>query len=88
MDIILEFIFELLVDASIEISSNKKINKIIRYPLMLFVILLFLSVIFIMLFLGFNLLKENIILGLLFIILGIVFLIGTVCKLKKLYLEK
>lgn len=39
LDELFEFILELVVEGSIEISKNKKINKWIRYPLIALIII-------------------------------------------------
>lgn len=58
-----------------EISSNKKISKWIRYPLILFIILFFSIVIIGLFVLGLIILKENILFGLFIIVLSLFMLI-------------
>ena len=88
MDLLLEFILELILEGSIEISSNKKIPKWIRYPLIFIITALFLTIIIGILFLGMYMSKENILLSILLIIISIFLLIGSIKKLKDMYIEK
>ena len=41
MDLLIEIILELILEGSIEISSNRKVPKWIRYPLILILTILF-----------------------------------------------
>lgn len=88
MEIIFELLLDLIVEGSIEITSNKKINKIIRYPLLIFIILFFITIIGGILLLGIVILKQNIILGIILILLSILLLVGSIIKFKSLYLKK
>jgi len=88
MEFLIECLIELLFEGSLEISSNKKISKFIRYPLIILILLFFLSVIFLFFLVSYLLFKENIMLSLLFLIIGIVFLVFTIIKFKKLYFDK
>ena len=88
MDLIFEIIFELIVEGSIEISSNKKISKFIRYPLIFLIVLFFGSIIFMLLYFGICGINKNLPMSLVLIALGLFFLIGSIIKFKKIYLEK
>lgn len=88
MEFLFEFIAELLLEGSIEISSNKKISKWIRYPLIVILILLFSVVIFGLLTLGIIILNKNILAGIFIIIVSIIMLIGSIIKFKNTYLKK
>lgn len=88
MEIIFEFILDLMVEAGIEASANKKVSKFIRYPLIAIIVLLFLIIIFGLLYFGIITLKENVPIGLIFIILSLVFSIFSVKKIRELYIEK
>ena len=59
MDFIIELVIELLLEGSIEISSNKKVSRWIRYPLILFIVTLFAGIILLMLYLSFSLLNKK-----------------------------
>lgn len=89
MEFVFEILLELILDGSFEISKNKKVSKIIRYPLIGFIILLFLGVTLLIFYTGILAYQKiNKICGILFIIIGIVFFVTSIIKFKKLYLEK
>lgn len=88
MDLAFEFIFELIVELGFEIACSKKVNKFIRYPILILYILFFNFVIFLMLFLGVSVLKDSLIGGIFIISLSLLLLTGSIFKIKKVYLEK
>ena len=88
MEIIVEFILELLLEGSIEVSRNIKVPKYIRYPLIFIISLLFLFVICIVILVGVLLLNESVIGGIIFILLGLFMLVSVIIKVKKMYLVK
>lgn len=88
MDDLLEFILELILEGTVEISKNNKITKWIRYPLIFIVSILFLAVILLILFIGISIYKESIALSIAFIILSIALLIGGIKKFKNTYINK
>lgn len=88
MEFLIELILELIFEGSMEISSNRKVPKIIRYPLIGLIFLCFLFVFGIILFVAIISYKENIIFSILFIIIDIFLVIGFIKKFKELYLSK
>ena len=88
MEFLIELVLELIFEGSMEISSNRKVPKIIRYPLIGLIFLLFLFVFGIILFVAIISYKESIILSILFIIIDIFLVIGFIKKFKELYLSK
>ena len=88
MDELIEFILELLLEGTVELSSNRKVPKYIRYPLIFLITLFLLAVIIGIFIIGILLIDENVLVGLLFIVLSIIFGIGSIKKFKKLYLQK
>jgi len=88
MEFLIELILELIFEGSMEISSNRKVPKIIRYPLIGLIFLCFLFVFGIILFVAIISYKESIILSILFIIIDIFLVIGFIKKFKELYLSK
>ena len=88
MEFLIEILLDLLLEGSIEISSDKKISKFIRYPLIVVIILFFAVVIFGILILGIASLNENIYLGLLLIIISLIMLISAIIKFRKIYIER
>ena len=88
MDIVFEIIIDLLISSSIEGSKSSKIPKPIRYLLLGIVILFFASVIGLIIFVGVDILKTNLIGGLVIIGFGILMLILSIIKFRQIYLEK
>ena len=88
MEFIIELLLDLILEGSIEISSNRKVPKWIRYPLIVLIILFFTIVIFGMLILGLIILKNNLYFGLLMILISIILLILGIKKYKIIYVEK
>ena len=88
MDIIFELILDLLLEGSLEICSNEKISKWIRYPLLIILTILLLSTIILTFILGILLYKTSIIFSVIFIICGIIFLICGIIKFKSLYNQR
>lgn len=88
MEYIIEFILELILEGSIEISKNRKVSKYIRYPLIILIVLFFATVIGLILFLGLFILKENIIAGIIILLIGLFMLISAIIKFRKTYLTK
>lgn len=88
MDLLFEFLGELIFEGSIELSKNKKVPKWIRYPLIVFILLLFLIVDFLFVFVSITILKENIIGGILFSIFTIFFIVMSIIKFKNMYFKK
>ena len=88
MDLLLEFIFELVLESSMEIAKDKKINKWIRYPLAILLSLFIIAVIGTILFVGIMfILDEEInikLAGILFIIFDIILIISAIRKIKKM----
>ncbi len=88
MEYIFEFIMELVLEGGIEVSKNSKIPKYIRYPLIGILSLFFIAVIGLVFFTGILSLKENILSGILLILVGLYLLIMSVIRFRKAYLSK
>lgn len=88
MEFLLEFILELFLEGSMEVSSNKKISKWIRYPLMILVILFFVSVIGLIFFTSIISFSTNKLLSIFIFIIGIILLVGTIMKFRELYFKR
>ncbi len=88
MEYIFEFILELVLEGSIEVSTNSRIPKYIRYLLIVILSLFFIAVIGFVLFMGILSLKENILLGMFLILVGLFLLIMSIVKFRKAYLNK
>lgn len=88
MDFVFELILELIFESSIEVSKSHKVSKYIRYPLIILIVLFFIAVIGLIFFTGIICLKENIFLGILFILFGILMTIMSIVEFRKTYLTK
>lgn len=87
MEELIEFVLEILLEGGIEISSNKKISKWIRYPIIVFLLIFFTVIIFGILILGILMVEESILVSLFLIACGLAMFIGSIIKFKKIYLE-
>ena len=87
MDLLFELIAELLLEGSMEISSNKKISKWVRYPILALLILFFATVIFGIIILGILITKQNIFGGIFIIVIGLFMLVMSIFQFRKKYLE-
>lgn len=83
MDLIFEFLAELILEGSIELGLNKKTPKWLRYPLLLFITLVYGFVLFIIFFCAIKSFKENILISLLLILFGLFFIIMTIYQVTK-----
>lgn len=88
MEFLIELLLDLIIEGSIEISSNKKVSKFIRYPLIVLIILFFTLFILGLMLLGVIILKENIYFGIFLLIIVLILLISGINKFKNIYLEK
>jgi len=88
MEYIFEFMVELVLEGSLEVSKSSRVPKFIRYPLTGILSLIFIAVIGNVFFIGFLSLKENTLLGILLILVGLFLLIVGVIGLRKTYLAK
>lgn len=87
MDELIEIALDLIIDGGLEISSNKKISKWIRYPIIALISLFFLTVTIGLLVLGILILKQTILGGIFIIIISIILIISSIIKFKNLYLK-
>lgn len=83
MELLIESISELIIDGIILIIKNKKISKFIRYPLALLLILIYILVIALMLFLAFDLSKENLFFSFLCLLLSTLLILALIFWIKK-----
>lgn len=88
MDILFEAIFELILEGIFEASTNNKVTKPIRYILTILIALLYLLIIEIIFYFGITGLNKNLIAGIVLIAFGTLFLILTIIKFRKTYLNK
>jgi len=87
MELLLEIIFELIVDGSEEVAKNRKISKWIRYPIVFLMSLFIIAVIGLLTFIGFALILKGDIYaklgGILFLIFDIFLIISAIKNIKK-----
>ncbi len=92
MDFILEIIFDLVLESSMEISKDKKIKKWIRYPLAFLLSLFIIAVIGTIFFVGIMfILDEEInikLAGILFIVFDMILIFSAIKKIKKALNQK
>jgi len=88
MEFLIELVLELLFEGGEEICSDSRISKWIRYPIA-FILILFCSIVILgLLILGIYSLKDDTLIGLFFIGISIVMLVGLLIKFKKVYMKK
>lgn len=88
MEFLVEILFDLLFEGGLLVSTNQKVSKWIRYPLIALIITFFLLVVFGLLFLGFWSFKENVYFGLFLIGLALFMLGSGIIKFRNLYILK
>ncbi len=88
MELIFELILELVLDGSVEVAQDRKFPKYIRYPLIGFLVLCFLAVIGLIIYAGVLVLDENIFVGILLILLGLLLFVMSIIQFRKTYLTR
>ena len=88
MDFIFELILDLFLEGGMEVVSNKKISRFIRYPILTIIILFFLVVIFGIMYLGIVLLNDSLLGGLFFIIISLLLLVACIYKFRQVYVNE
>ena len=83
MDFLLEILFELVAEGTVELSKSSRVPKYIRYPLFAVIVLFYIAVIGLVFGVGILSLRQNVLLGILFIALGVFMLVMIVLKLNK-----
>lgn len=87
MEFVFELILELFLEGGMEISKNKKISKWIRYPVLALVVLFFVTVLALIFLVGIMMFSTNIPVSLFVIGVGLIMLVGTILKFRRMYLE-
>lgn len=88
MDFIFEILLDLIIEGCFEVSTNKKVPKIIRYPLIALIVLFFISIIGGIFILGISLWNKNIYGSIFIILISIILLMAAIYRLKKIYIER
>ena len=85
MDFLLEILFEVILEGTIELGTNKKVPPWIRYPCLLLVIAFVVVVIGGLFLVGILAFQENIFFGLFIEVIAIILLVAVIRKSKKFY---
>ena len=83
MDFLIELIGEIFIEGLFELATNKKVPKIIRYPLFALFVLLYLGIIGLLVLLGIKLYVGNKLAALILWLLAGGLIIITVVSLRK-----
>ncbi|MCI8331638.1 MAG: hypothetical protein HFE78_02285 [Clostridiales bacterium] len=83
MEYVFEFILEFILEGSLAICRSKKINRWIRWPLFIFLILFFASVIIGLFVAGVCMFRSSLPVSLLFLAIGLFLLVGCVITFLK-----
>ena len=87
MEFIFELFLELVIDGCYEASKSEKVPKAVRYLLAGIVLLLYIAVLALIFFAAIIVLKENLIAGILFLLLAVFLLVASVVKFRKTYVK-
>ena len=88
MEFLIEFLVELILEGSIEISEDERMPKLIRYICLTIAISVFSAVIIGLFVLGVYIGKENIYAGIFCILIAFILLISGVVKFEKKYIQR
>lgn len=83
MEDLIESLFDLVFDILVEITSCEKVPKWIRYPLIIIITLFFTIIILGLFVLGILFLKDNFIIGLIFIFISILLLFSGIKRTRR-----
>ena len=83
MDDLIEGLFDLIFDILVEITSCEKVPKWIRYPLIIIITIFFTIIILGLFVLGILFLKDNLIIGLIFIFISILLLFSGIKRTRR-----
>lgn len=85
MGFILEAIFELIFEGSIEIGANKRYSKWIRYPLLLLAGVLYVGIVAFFIVEGFDNLEDGLGRAIIAWVFALAFIIATIWAFRKEY---
>lgn len=88
MEFLIEFLVELILEGSMEISEDEKMPRWLRYICLTIVTVVFGGVTIGLFVLGVYVGKENIYAGIFFILIAFILLISGIIKFEKKYIEK
>ncbi len=87
MESLIEFLIDLVFEAGVEASENKKVPKFIRILLAIIIILVYLLGTGAILFVGVLMLEETILGGIAMLALGLVILVALFVKMYTKYVD-
>ena len=88
MELLIEFLVDLILEGSLEISEDERMPKWLRYICLTIVIIVFSIVIIGLFVLGVYIGKENIYAGIFCILIAFILLISVVVKFEKKYIQR
>ena len=88
MEILIEFLVDLILSGSIELSKSNKLPKKLRILLIILISLFFISMIGLIILTGILIIKNNIYAGLILITIGLFLLILSIIKFIRIYIRK
>ena len=88
MELLIEFLVDLILEGSLEISEDERMPKWLRYICLTIVITVFSIVITGLFVLGVYIGKENIYAGIFCILIAFILLISGVVKFEKKYIQR
>lgn len=83
MDFLIELIGEIFIEGLFELATNKKVPKLIRYPLLTLFILLYLALVGLLILLGIRIYFDNKLASFILLGLAIGLLIITIVSIRK-----
>lgn len=88
MDLIVEFIVEVILEGIIELIQNKKISKWIRYPLLMIALMFYIFIFGTLIMILPAAFKENIFIGIFILCIEILLVIILLYIIRKSIIEK
>lgn len=85
MELLFEFLLELLIEGGIKAGKNNQISKYIRYPLLAILVIIFSGIIGILFFTGFSLIRKNIMTGIVLLLFGLFMFTACIVYIIKNY---
>lgn len=70
----MEFIFEIVFEGILELATNKKVSKWLRYPLVALILVVYIAIIISFSFLAFIIIQDTLLGGIALILIVIVFI--------------
>lgn len=83
MDLIIEFVGEVIIEGIIELIQNKKISKWIRYPLLIIISLFYTAIIAAITFISIKCFSKNSLLSIFLLSVDVLLIVGIVSIIRK-----